>query len=840
LSYFVDSVIAMRNPGPILCLAAALGLLAPLGAAELAWVGRVVDENETPVSGAVVTVRPASVAVPSGGSWQAHTDPTGVFTISLPEAGDYLVGVDCAGYYALHDQPVHLSDNPPETTLAVAKVREVFQSVDVNERPSPVDVAETRNQERLTGTEVNDVPYANSHSLLNSLALMPGVVEDATGAPHFNGSSSNQVLYSLNGFNITNPISGQLQTVLAVEGVRSMDFSSGRDSAELGKGTAGTLAITTDSGTDAFHYTATDFIPGVTTQGGFRLGNWYPRAGISGPIVRGRAWFSDTIFLQYDQGFVTGLPAGQNTRDGFAGSNLLHTQVNTSPGNILFADFLVNLDNEGRYGLGALDPVSTTTTTHAREYFASLKDQVYFGHGTLVEFGYAHNYFLGTQTPQGQNLYEFSPVGRTGNYFVRSRQTASRDEGMVQGHLPAFHLAGPHRLEAGVDGDLLEYNAAFHRTGYELIGLNGQVLSTTLFQGSGVFGLHDGEMSWYLLDDWRISKRLQLNLGVRQDWERRLDGWAWSPRAAFSWSPFATARTRVSGGYAVTHDAVTMELLGLPLDQGAITTQYNASGAATGPPAQTMFARGPGPWELPRATNWTLNVDHSLTSRLHATVKYLRRRGTDGFVYENTLAPDAPPYELPLPNAQAAGLYQLTNLRRDDYNSFQVSVRQRFSGQFEWMAAYTRSHALSNAVLDYNAGEPLFVLPGQVPMPWDAPNRVVGWAYLPLPWKKWAISALADARSGFPFSVEDQTGLISGAVDSHRYPAHFDLNLAIERMVTLHGYRFALRGGIDNATNRKNPTAVNNLIGSPEYLQFFGDEGRHFVVRIRFFGKAGK
>jgi hypothetical protein len=77
-------------------------------------------------------------------------------------------------------------------------------------------------------------------------------------------------------------------------------------------------------------------------------------------------------------------------------------------------------------------------------------------------------------------------------------------------------------------------------------------------------------------------------------------------------------------------------------------------------------------------------------------------------------------------------------------------------------------------------------------------------------------------------------------VDSHRYPAHFDLNIAIERMVTLHGYRFALRGGIDNAANRKNPTAVNNLIGSPEYLQFFGDEGRHFVVRIRFFGKAGK
>jgi len=829
----------MRSAGVLASLTLAAGLLVvPLDGAEFAWTGRVVDETETPVGGARVALRLASA--PSSGPWQAITDPTGVFTVSLPEAADYLAGVDCQGYYPLHDQPVHIAAAGPEITLAIAKLREVFQSVDVNEKPSPVDIAQTRNAEQLTGTEVNDVPYANSHSLMNALPLLPGVVEDATGAPHFNGSSSNQVLYSLNGFNITNPVSGQLQTVLAVEGVHSMDFSSGRDSVANGKGTAGSLAITTDSGTDTFHYTATDFVPGVTTQGGFRLGNWYPRAGISGPIVRGHAWFSDTIYLQYDQGYVVGLPAGQNTRDGFAGSNLLHTQVNLTPGNILFADFLVNLDNENRFGLGVLDPVSTTTTLHAREYFASVKDQKYFGHGMLVEFGYAHNYFLNTQTPQGDNLYEFSPAGRAGNYFVRSRLTASRDEAMVQAHLPEFHLAGTHRLESGADGDVMDYNAAFHRTGYELVGLNGQVLSTTSFQGSGLFNLHDSEVAGYLLDDWHVSKRLQLNLGIRQDWDWRLSALAWSPRAAFSWSPFASAKTRVSGGYAITHDAVTMELEGLPFDQSAVTTQYNSSGAPAGPPSQTMFALGSGPWELPRAANWTLNVDHSLTTRVQLTAKYLRRRGTDGFIYQNTLAPDAPPYLLPLPNAQSLGLYELTNLRRDNYDSVQVTVRQRLSGQFEWTASYIRSRALSNAVLDYNAGEPLFALPALVPMPWDAPNRIVAWAYLPLPWKKWAFTVLADERSGFPFSVVDQTGLIAGPADSHRYPANFDLNIAIERMLTLRGYRFALRLGIDNATDSRNPTAVNNQIGSPQYLQFFGQEGRHFVARIRFFGKAGK
>jgi hypothetical protein len=169
------------------------------------------------------------------------------------------------------------------------------------------------------------------------------------------------------------------------------------------------------------------------------------------------------------------------------------------------------------------------------------------------------------------------------------------------------------------------------------------------------------------------------------------------------------------------------------------------------------------------------------------------------------------------------------------------------SGQYEWMVSYVHSRAVSNAFLDSNALDPMQALPYFAPMPWNSPNRVMGWAYLPFPKRlprrlkpqDWAVAILADARSGFPFSVQDQTGLVVGSADSHRYPFNFDLNLALERIVTLRGYRFALRGGIDNMTNQSNPTAVGTTIGSPQYLQFLGQEGRHYVVRIRFFGRAG-
>jgi hypothetical protein len=33
-------------------------------------------------------------------------------------------------------------------------------------------------------------------------------------------------------------------------------------------------------------------------------------------------------------------------------------------------------------------------------------------------------------------------------------------------------------------------------------------------------------------------------------------------------------------------------------------------------------------------------------------------------------------------------------------------------------------------------------------------------------------------------------------------------------------------------------TGVYNTLGAPQFMQFLGDEGRHLVLRIRFFGKG--
>ncbi|HEY6346135.1 MAG TPA: carboxypeptidase-like regulatory domain-containing protein [Bryobacteraceae bacterium] len=214
-----------------------LGLLAgpAATASDVTLQGRVVDENDAPVRAARVSVRAAAGAA---NALEAETDPTGAFTLTLPGPGDFLVSVEKEGYYALQDRPLHV-ETSQEVRLVINSVREVFQSVNVNEETSPVDVGQTQSQERLSGTEVNDMPYANSHSLLDSLPLMQGVLVDPAGNLHVNESDPTQMLYLLNGFNLTNPISGQFQSLLAVEGIRSVDLSSGPVLAGVRKGIGG-------------------------------------------------------------------------------------------------------------------------------------------------------------------------------------------------------------------------------------------------------------------------------------------------------------------------------------------------------------------------------------------------------------------------------------------------------------------------------------------------------------------------------------------------------------------------------------------------------------------------
>jgi hypothetical protein len=182
-------------------------------------------------------------------------------------------------------------------------------------------------------------------------------------------------------------------------------------------------------------------------------------------------------------------------------------------------------------------------------------------------------------------------------------------------------------------------------------------------------------------------------------------------------------------------------------------------------------------------------------------------------------------------------LFDLTNYRRDTFDSYSVSVRYNIKRLYEWMASYTYSRALSNTVVDVSAEDPVMVANNVGRMAWDAPHRFLSWGYLPTPFKNWAVAYLVDSRSGFPFSTVTYDGRIAGAVSSRRYPTFFEMNLHLERRFEFRNHRWALRFGGNNLTGRINPDTVNNIVESPRFLTFYGGNGRAVQFRIRWLGK---
>src|SRR6185295_11321167 len=151
----------------LLPISAALLLNLP-AFADVVVSGRVVDENNAAVGGARLSFRLSANAA-LGETAQSVTAPTGNFELHLPAAGQYLVNVQHDGYFQLRDRRIDVTEGGHELTLVVNHVREVFQALEVDDAPPPIDIDKTNAEQRLSGPEVMNVPVPGTQTLRNSL-----------------------------------------------------------------------------------------------------------------------------------------------------------------------------------------------------------------------------------------------------------------------------------------------------------------------------------------------------------------------------------------------------------------------------------------------------------------------------------------------------------------------------------------------------------------------------------------------------------------------------------------------------------------------------------------------
>jgi hypothetical protein len=805
--------------------------------------GIVLDENGVPVVAAQVSLEDSTRR-----PYRTETDLAGRFVIHDLSSGDYKAEVRKKGFFVLSGQIVSLHAGSNEVSLVLNHEQEVREKVQVTAPSNQIDTQDTAERSTLSAQEIRDIPVPSSHVLQESLVALPEIVQDNRNNLHVAGARSGETQYLLDGFDIGDPIGGGLTLKFNIDATRAAEVQTGRIDASYPHSGANVLSLMTPDGDDRWRFGTTNPGPGINIQEGVHLGDWYPRFTFSGPFVRGRFWFSNSVSLQHAYGVVKQLP-DPDTWEDWAGDNLLRLQYNFSPRHILHASLLYNRASDGNLGLDALDPQSTTVNLDQRRGFVSLQDQIWL-HETLFQLGVAADGEVLDYAPQGTQPYLLLINGRSGNFFQHLRQRGHRLQAVMNVTAASRHWHGTHQVSVGANvagmgfhqlaerGEMDAFRATNALDGTACTGTSpvaGCLVRQTTFAGTAAPQLSNTQAGAFAEDTWSMGKHFVFQAGLRTDWDRFTESAMAEPRVSANVLPFGDDRAKLSFGWGIYNAPLSLALIGQALDQQQLDSFFfDAAGNPIPPSTVTsQFVLGGG-LKQPRFATSSAGWQEKFGRNTLVGLELLARNGSHGWAFV-----DQQP-------TQPGGIFLLEDHREDRYRSATISARHIFSENTEIFGAYTRSRAHSNEVLNPALGSIFYAAQQPGPLVWDTPNRLVMWGWVPTHIWSMQLSGFLEYHTGYPFSIVNLQQQLVGPPNSSRFPAYASLNLGLERKFELRGYLWAVRVEAVNILGRQNPDSVVNNIDAPAcnsvvrtgcFGAFAGGQGRATTLRVRFVGR---
>jgi hypothetical protein len=788
---------------------------------QLAIAITVVDEVGVPVNGAQIVVRGTGAPAVT-----VQTDFVGRSTFVLPADPPYRLEVTKPGFYQAVVNPV---DAEARELRVVLHHEQMFsEQVSVTASVPGINPEQLSDKTTMNLPEITNLPYPSSRDIRNILPFYPGVVQDESGQVHVAGSETWATLDLLDGFDIRSPVSGNLALRVSADAVRSIDQESTRYPVEYGRTTGGVIAIYTGMADNKFRFNATNFVPSFQQKNGIRFDKFVPRLTFAGPIMRSRAWFFDGLEFEYDNIFISELPRNANTNHLIRGSNLLKLQANVTPANIFSAGLLTNAYHSPYDGLSPLVPQQSTVKRNTTVWMPYVRDQQSFGGGALVDAGVAVLRIRDGFEPYADGPFKITPELYLGSYFQAQTGHSQRVEGNAALYLPPRHWHGQHDVKLGIDLDHVSFDQGESLAPINYLREDGTLLRRSTFPTASLFARHNFEVGAYGQDRWTLPNGLLLELGLRVDWDEIVRRALLSPRVAATYSPSRfNGKTKLSAGMGLYYDHTQLEYI-TRANIGPRIDQYYAVDGATpqGSPQITTFVADYGLLREPRALNWSVGIEQKVPGAVFVRAEVIKKRISRQFAYENETNP-----------AGLSGTYQLRSSREDHDDLFEVDARRTFSRGYTLFGAYTHSKAHTDSAIDYLPAIFDYGLQQSAPLPWDMPNRVLSWGWLPfaVPYfiKSWDFVYTADWHTGFPYTSINADEQVIGPAAGRRFPNYKSFSPGLEWRFHFHGSYFGLRGVLENMTASRNPAVVNRVVDSPQYGTFSEFDGRSFTARIR-------
>lgn len=750
-----------------------------------------------------------------------ETDEGGKFEFREVPPGTYTIEAAMPGLVAT--QVVTVETGVVAQISLELKPSTIQDSVTVTANANDGPAASASPTGTITPSTLQNAPNINDRTE-SVLPTLPGVVRGPDGRINMKGARNTQSGSLVNSVNATDPATGSPGLDVPIDVVSSVQVISNPYDPQYGKLTGALATLDTKtSNFEDWHVSLQNFIPRARVRDDtvFGIGAATPRVTFTGPIWKDHIAFTQSVEYRFVRTPVNSLPPFQRDTTLQSVNSFTQLDFNLTPKQTATLSAAVYPQKLQYLGLNTFTPQPSTSDYHQRGYQLYGQHRYLTGTESVLTSQFSYKTFDVDITPAGSGPYQLLLETTEGGFFNSQTRRASRFDWEEMYQFAPRHFLGTHQWHVGLEYAYSSYSGVQSFSPVQIQGAENTPIERITFTGDGHSYVSQHEVTWFAADQWTVSPRLLLDLGLRFDSDTVTSSVHAAPRAGFQLALTGSGRTMLRGGIGEFYDRVPLMIPAFQWFPERTIFILNPAGQVASSTAYSNEIIGG--LHNPRSTAWNLALSEKVSSGLLLQVGYEQRTTADDFVVST------------VNGGAGAGLITLSNDGGQSYKELQVTGRYQIRKHFI-NASYVRSRAYGdlNDFFQFfgNASKPVIQPDAQGRLSFDAPNRFLfsGEIHAPL---KLIFAPVYDLHTGFPYSVQNEFREYVGPRNAERFPEFSSCDLQVLRPISIpvrSDRRVRARVGLAvfNLFNHFNPRDVQNIDESARFGGFFNGAWREY------------
>src|SRR5438067_190746 len=509
--------------------------------------GRVVDQLGSAVPRATVTAKSPS----TGFTRTEVSDAECVYRLAALPVGVYEVTAELQGFQTVAKKDVGVNVGQIVAIDFPLKVAALAETVNVTGASPLIETTSSAVGGLVDVKRIETIPL-NGRQFANLAATIPGVglafhtdpTKSTQFSPQINGGNGRNINYQIDGGDNNDDTVGGLLQLFPLEAIEQFNFQTQRFKAEYGRSNGGVMNIVTKSGTNtpsgsvfesfrdkSLNSESESEKLGWTGKQDYRRNQFGGSFG--GPIMKDKAHFFAAIErTQQDTTQVVDTSGLFTDRDGVFAvpyrENLITAKVTANINAAQYLSVRYGFNNNSQpYGAARNSTFDNWGDSTNKLNSINLNHNWVMGGAKLNEFIFQYadfsNFIASRSSAPAESFPNGVSIGANGNTPQTTQQKKYQFRDDFSWHATGHGGLG-HDFKVGASFINEPHLYVTFNTGKGAIfythltnDLNGPISAVTISDGNAAANIPTKQYATFFQDDWRVSDRLTVNVGLRYD-----------------------------------------------------------------------------------------------------------------------------------------------------------------------------------------------------------------------------------------------------------------------------------------------------------------------------------